>query len=310
MNAIYDRLLQDLSQHLTTLPDKPAETPETTLRALWFAAVGQPRSAAASAGTGALPLLEPDGAAAQVLRELVARRLAGEPLAHITGRQHFMGMEMLSGPEALIPRAETEQLAGCAIGWLQRMGRVEDAMVMDVCTGSGNLALAIAKHVPGARVHAADISDDAIALAQRNAVHLGLAQRVAFSVGDMLAPFDGAGLHGNVDLIVCNPPYISSAKVATMPVEISRHEPAAAFDGGALGVSILMRLVDAAPHFLRGGGYLAFEVGAGQGPAMARRLQSRPEYTNVQLLEDAGGVVRVLAVQRSEPVVIHGKGVA
>lgn len=299
MNAIYDRLLQDLTQRLITLPDKPAETPETTLRALWFAAAGQPRSAVASAGTEALPLLEPDGGASQVLRELVARRLAGEPLAHITGRQHFMGMEMLSGPDALIPRAETELLAGCAVQLLHRMESSAGAVVIDVCAGSGNLALAIAKHVPGARVYAADIGGDAIALAQRNAVHLGLAQRIAFSVGDLLAPFDGPGLHGNVDLIVCNPPYISSAKVATMPVEISRHEPAAAFDGGALGVSILMRLVDAAPRFLRNGGHLAFEVGAGQGPAMARRLRSRPEYTDVQLLEDAGGVVRVLAVQRT-----------
>lgn len=297
MNAALARLRRRLDEGLAPLPDKPEERAESTWRALCHMAAGRPLSAAA-ADMSVAPACPPDAAFVATLEALVTRRLDGEPLAHITGRQRFMGMEMLSGPEALIPRVETELLAKHAIEWLSRE-HPAGAVLIDVCTGSGNLALAIAQHVPGASVHAADISADAIALAQRNAAHLGLEGRVMFGVGDLLAPFDGQGLYGGVDLIVCNPPYISSGKVATMPAEISRHEPAAAFDGGVLGVSILMRLMDDAPRFLRRGGRLAFEVGAGQGPAMARRLQSRPGYADVQLLAAADGVARALTARAS-----------
>ena len=297
MSEVLARLRQRLQDGLAPLPDKPEESSESAWRALCHMASGRPLSATAAMQEETAVATEDSFVGA--LETLVARRLAGEPLAHITGRQRFMGLEMLSGPEALIPRAETELLARCAIALLQRESAPARARVIDVCTGSGNLALAIAYAMPDARVQAADISTDAIALAQRNAVHLGLQDRVEFRCGDLLAPFDDAALHGSIDLIVCNPPYISSAKVPTMPTETSRHEPAAAFDGGPLGVSILMRLLDAAPRFLRAGGQLAFEVGAGQGPAIARRLQTRPEYGEVLPIEDTAGVIRALAVNRT-----------
>lgn len=291
MNDVLASLRRRLQDGLAPLPDKPEESTESAWRALCHMAAGRRLSAAAAAET---TLLYPSGEAFEdALEALIARRLAGEPLAHITGRQRFMGLEMLSGAQALIPRAETELLAHRAIDLLPG----ERTFVIDACTGSGNLALAIAHHKPGAQVHGADISADAIALARRNATHLGLAERVTFRCGDLLAPFDEPAFHGNVDLVVCNPPYISSAKVPTMPAETSRHEPAAAFDGGPLGISILMRLLEAAPRFLRSGGWLAFEVGAGQGSGIARRLRSRPEYVDLQTVEDIAGVIRVLAVR-------------
>src|SRR5688572_30469570 len=171
-----------LARELETLPDKPEETVEATLAALWLAAAGQSRSAASATGDP-LPPLDADALAR--LEALVARRLAGIPLAHLTGRQRFMGLDLLAGPGALIPRAETELLARTALAQLAHAGAAP--LVVDACTGSGNVALAIASHAPHARVAAADISGEAVELARRNSAALGLAERVDFRVGDLLA---------------------------------------------------------------------------------------------------------------------------
>src|SRR5690606_3079579 len=190
-------------------PDKPEESPENTLLALAWTAAGAPRSAvAAGSGDGSPPAL--DDAALQRLDALLARRIAGVPLAHLTGRQHFFGLELMAGPEALIPRVETQQLAEEAVALARGSGAT---LAIDACTGSGNLALALAHHLPGLTVHGADLSDDAVALARRNAAMLGLEGRVRFSQGDLLAPFDAPAFRGRVDLVTCNPPYISSGKV-------------------------------------------------------------------------------------------------
>ncbi len=171
------------------------------------------------------------------------------------------------------------------------------AIVVDVCTGSGNLALAIARHEPRARVWGADLSADAVALALRNAEHLGLGDRVAFRAGDLLEPFDNMEFHGRVDLLVCNPPYISSGKVDALPAEIGGHEPRLAFDGGPFGIRILHRLVNDASRLLRRGGTLAFEVGLGQGPGMRRRLEQGGRYVGVEEIADAEGRTRALVAR-------------
>lgn len=285
--------LQRLRQDWQPIADKPEETAENTLLALCWTVAGSPRSAVTASASAAPPTLDAD--AQRRLDDLLDSRLAGVPLAHLTGRQHFLGLELIAGPEALIPRAETELLGRAAIG----LAREIDAMVaIDVCTGCGNLALALAHHVDGLRVHGADLSDQSVQLARRNAAMLGLAQRAGFRSGDLLAPFDAPEFIASVDLIVCNPPYISSGKVAAMAPEISAHEPRLAFDGGALGVSILTRLMHEAPRFLRGGGWLAFEVGAGQGAAMARRLRNDGNWDEVREHRDAGGLVRAVLARR------------
>lgn len=295
MNELYRELCQRLTDTLQFLPDKPEETPDSTLRALWHTAAGAPKSAV-QAMQDALPEL--GAAAAQTLRQLVAQRIDGIPLAHITGRQRFMDLEMLAGPAALVPRQETELLASTAIALAQQLAAGQAQItVVDVCTGSGNVALAVASRVNNARVFAADLSEDAVALARRNAAHLQLDARVNFSAGDLLAPFDNAEFLGRVDLLTCNPPYISSAKVDQMANEISGHEPHLAFDGGPFGVAILMRLLQDAPRFLRPGGWLAFEVGLGQGPAMAKRLEKAGIFTDVRGVNDRAGAVRALAAR-------------
>lgn len=279
-----------LVQGLRLLPDKPEETPDATLRALWLAAAGQPCSAVRAAGT---PLPGLDAQRRERLDALIARRLAGEPLAHITGRQHFAGLEMLATPAALLPRRETELLAREAIALAATLAASAAPVVADACTGSGNVALAVAHAVPRARVHGADLSAEAVALARENARWLGL--DVAFARGDLLEPFRSEA--GRIDLITCNPPYIRSDNVPAMAPEISGHEPRLAFDGGPLGVSILMRLIDEAPEFLRPGGWLLFEVGAGQGGPLARRLQRPGRWKEVRTWSDDAGTVRVLGAR-------------
>lgn len=289
---IFDEQLAILEANLATLPDKPEETPESTLSALWHAAAGEPKSVQL-AGENKLPKL--DDAAKRKLKDFVEQRIGGMPLAHITGRQQFMGIELLAGPEALVPRKETEILGHTALKILQDKAKQQESVnVIDVCTGSGNIALAMAFYEPKVKVYAADLSKEAILLAKRNAELLGLERRVDLRDGDLLTPFDDDKFYGQIDLLTCNPPYISSGKVSVMPPEISNYEPRLAFDGGPFGIKILQRLIQEAPKFLKKGGWLVFEVGFGQGPAIMQRLGKNENYKELHSITDDVGEVRTI----------------
>lgn len=293
---LYNELLLEISNSRTYLADKPEESPETALRALWFLAAGDPR-AVERCIDDTLPTLSKESEIR--LRNFFREHLQGVPLAHITGRQQFMGIEMLVGPEALIPRKETEIL-GIAVLKILRIivSELGYANVIDLCTGSGNLALALAYHETNSRIFAADLSPDAVKLAQKNATHLALQNRVTFSVGDLFAPFDSEKFVGLTDLVVCNPPYITSQRVGEMPSEVSKHEPRLAFDGGPLGLSIVLRLISEAPKYLKPGGWLGFEVGLGQTKFIRQRLERNNEYNEIQTLSDKDGNDRALLARR------------
>jgi len=292
----FESLREHLAARVKLLPDKPEETIESTLQALWCAAAGQPASAELAAQRKELPPLT--ASQRNVLKDLIERRAAGVPLAHLTQRQRFMDIEMIAGVEALVPRKETEILARAAIRLTRSLVESQAACtVVDVCTGSGNVALAIAQHVPTARVYGADLSSAAVELATRNAAHLQLEARAEFRCGDLLQPFDSAEFLQRIDVLTCNPPYISSAKVQQMAPEIAAYEPRLAFDGGALGISILMRLINEAPRYVRPDGWLAFEVGLGQGPSLVKRMKANPAFKQVLAAEDEHGAIRVLMAQ-------------
>jgi release factor glutamine methyltransferase len=288
-------LVNVLAKSLVPLPDKPDESVNATARALWFAAADQACSIERAQREPIPPLTE-DGVLR--LERLVEKRLDGVPLAHLTGRQSFMGLELLAGPEALVPRRETEILAKAALGkvktLVQERGHVR---AIDVCTGSGNLALALAFHEPNATIFAADLSLEATALARRNVALHHMDDRVIVRDGDLFAPFSGEDFHGQVDLVVCNPPYVSSGKVKALPSEISQHEPALAFDGGPLGVTILSRLLKEAPAFLKPNSWLCFETGLGQGDHFRRSLSRIPEFSQVETFADENGATRALAAK-------------
>jgi release factor glutamine methyltransferase len=292
----YAKLLADLEAGFQQLPDKPEETASATLAALAQLAAGRQLSVIAAARE---PLPTLDAGAQRHLGSLITQRLSGVPLAHLTERQRFMGLELLAGPEALIPRHETELLAGAAVARGTELAKSQSSLLaVDVCTGSGNVALAIAHHVPQARLFAADLSESAVVLARRNAELLGLTSRVTLAAGDLLAPFDNADFHGKVDLLTCNPPYISTGKLETMPTEIIGFEPSLAFDGGPLGIRIIQKLITEAPRFLRSGGWLCFEVGLGQGTPVKNRVIKTGHFEDVETVNDSQGEPRAIVARR------------
>lgn len=293
---LYKQTLQLLEDHILFLQDKPEESAQSTLDALWFAAAGKPLSAAATVGKE-IPSLQ---AEQQIeLQRLIDLRLKGTPLAHITGRQQFMGVEMLAGPEALIPRKETEILAQQAIRIVQSQDwHDHNPQILDLCTGAGNVAVVLALVHSKARIFATDISQDCLALAQKNFQMHQVANRVTTVLGDLLAPFSREAFYGGFDLITCNPPYISTSKVGEMAAEIADHEPVQAFDGGPFGIALINRLIQEAPLFLRSGGWLAFEVGLGQGPALIKRMEKKKIFTDIVPVSDHINNTRVLLARR------------
>lgn len=289
--ALFLQHLARLETEVSILPDHPEETAESTLRALWATAAGRPLSVVAAADHALEPL---SAEGERLLAALVERRITGSPLAHLTGRQSFLGVELLAGPEALVPRIETEILGRTALDLVRR---TEGALVIDLCTGAGNLAAGVAVAEPRLRIHAADLSAAAVGLARANMIYLDAADRVTLHEGDLFDALPDE-LQGTADVVICNPPYISSAKVGEMPAEISEHEPRLAFDGGSLGLSIVGRLVQEAPTWLRPGGWLCFEIGLGQGPYWQKRVLRFPGWAEVGAVEDDDGNVRVITARR------------
>ena len=291
-SEFFNELEKLVSKTLTMLPDKPEESAQGTVCALWQLAAGVAMSVETAILTELPELTE---AEKEKLKQYIDLRLSGTPLAHITERQQFMGIEFIVGSDALVPRKETELLGNAAINIAKGLGESATRVkVIDVCTGSGNLALAIATQVRNADVFAADLSADAVTLARKNAKNLNLDDRVKFYAGDLLEPFCNEEYFNSVDLLTCNPPYISSGKLETMPGEIIKFEPDMAFDGGPFGIKIVSKLIQEAPKFVREGGWLAFEIGLGQGEPLLKRLKKNKNYSELIAVKNDEGDVRAI----------------
>jgi release factor glutamine methyltransferase len=296
LEPFYDSILDQIRSFWKFCPDKPEETPESILRSLWLTASGVPTSIRKAQNT-TLPLLEQESLAK--LLSYIEKKKEGIPSAYICERAHFLGLEFLTGPQALIPRIETEILGNAVLEKLHLLHKTRlDLQIMDVCTGCGNLALSYAFHFPDSKVFCSDLSEEAIELAKRNGVHFNL-QNVEYFTGDLFAPFHNEKFLGKCDLISCNPPYISTAKVAKMDNEISEHEPKLAFDGGAFGISILSRVISEGPKFLKPNSWLCFETGFGQGPSLVTKLKKNDSFKNVEHYCDDKGNIRAICAQTS-----------
>ena len=229
----------------------------------------------------------------QRYRRLLARRLSGVPLAYIVGRKEFWSLSLRVQPGILIPRPETELLVEKTLD-LAAAGNVT---IVDIGTGSGNIALALAKELPAARIVATDVSARALRIAGLNAQDHGLGN-VAFVRGSLFSALHDLGLEGKCDFIVCNPPYVSASDWESMPREVRDHEPRRAFFGGRTGLDFIRRLVKGSPAFLKPRGYLLFEVGYGQAVGAVSLLGR--VWTDVKLFSDLKGIPRVLAARISE----------
>lgn len=291
-DQLFDKIKNELSSKLSFLEDKPEETVESSLKALWLKAAGIP-SSSEEASKFHLPDLSEDQY--NLLHQLIEKRLNNVPLAHITGRQNFMGIELLSDSRALIPRKETEILGNTALDVCQATAKMKaHPVVFDVCCGSGNLGLALSALTPEITVFSSDLSHEAVSLASENVKFLNLTDRVTVKQGSLFESFDNEQFWSNVDIIVCNPPYISSAKVGKMNEEISKHEPVLAFDGGLIGTKVINQLIKEAPKFLVKGGSLIFEVGLGQGAFISDLCKKTGNYHNVHTVSDEAGNIRVI----------------
>lgn len=208
----------------------------------------------------------------------------------------FMNVELELAPGVLVPRAETELLGRTALDLLAK--GPAGPTVIDMCCGSGNLGLALASALPAARLYASDLTDETVALARRNVARLGLAERVHVGQGDMFAGLAGLGLEGEVDVVVCNPPYISTGKLETDSAHLLESEPREAFDAGPYGISIHQRLIAEAPAFLKSGGWLAFEFGAGQDRQAKVLLTRARAYDAIEMIADDTGAPRVAIARK------------
>lgn len=215
---------------------------------------------------------------------LIARREKREPLQYITGEAPFMGLLLKAAPGVLIPRFDTEVLCEQALFRLAGGQRV-----LDLCTGSGALAVAVAHYAPRAQVSAGDISGAALALARENAARCGV--RVELRQGDLLAPFAGE----TFDMILCNPPYIPAGELAALQEEV-RREPALALDGGADGLDFYRRLAVEAPAHLAPGGWLGLEIGSGQAEAVCALLAA--DFEKISVHQDLNGLDRAVLARR------------
>lgn len=294
---LFDQLRSRLTSYLLLSADKPEETVESTLRACWLAAAGNPKSAEEALK---YPITALNKSQTQILEQLIGERLASKPLAYITARQSFMGLELISDKRALIPRKETEILGRKALGISSQITQNKKVVrVMDLCCGGGNLAISIGYHNPNTLVFATDLSDESVELTKDNIFHLKLNDRVTVAQGDLFSAFENTEHYENTDVIICNPPYISSAKVTKMDVEISGHEPSMAFDGGMFGTNIIQKLILESPKFLAQDGWLVFEVGAGQGDFIIRLCRNSGNYKIVESVCDGLGNIRVVAAQKN-----------
>lgn len=202
-------------------------------------------------------------------RELVARRAQGMPLQYVTGEMPFRHLVIHVEPGVFIPRPETEVLVDVV---LEHIKDIPEPRIIDLCTGSGCVAVSIASEHPGARVWAVDADDNAVATARRNALHAKVSEGVQVLHGDLFDPLPQE-LLGTVDFIVSNPPYIPSADLPDLPGEVLGFEPHAALDGGPDGLVVFRRIVSAAPAWLVAGGGIALELDAGRVTAAAVELE-------------------------------------
>jgi len=229
---------------------------------------------------------------AERYRELVVRRSCRVPLQHLLGFEEFHGMRLAVNPYVLIPRPETEGL----VQWAIQMLRAERAsLVADVGTGSGAIACALARSVPGLHVLAIERSLPALAAARSNVVALGLVGRVMLLAGDLLDPVGALRL----DAVVTNPPYLPTGVLSSLPPEVSGYEPREALDGGGDGLAVIRRVVAAAPDALRPQGRLVMEIGEDHAGAVASLLAAAG-FTDIEARPDLVGRERYITGRLSD----------
>ena len=236
------------------------------------------------------------GAQGHAYERLLARRLEREPVAYMTGTREFWSLDFHVTRDVLIPRPETERLVEIALVLAGKLDRGERVRVADLGTGSGAIAVALAKELPAVKILAVDLSAAALVVARRNAARHGVAARIEFIQGDFFEAMEALpGFH----LIVSNPPYIPSAELAALEAEVSRWEPRAALDGGPDGLDCYRRVSAEALCRLMPDGAVAVEVGAGMSKPVTALFESAGGWNPITVDRDYAGNDRVVVARRA-----------
>jgi len=272
----------ELARAVARLAAAGVPEPRADAEVLLAHALGTSRAGVVAASRDLLPAPE-----AGTLEVLLARRVAREPVHYLVGEREFWSLSLAVDPRVLIPRSETELLVETVL----RVGGGRRRIV-DVGTGSGAIALALARECPEAEVWATEVDPGALAVARANLARH--APRVGLVCGDLLAPLRRV----SIDVVASNPPYVAERDHAGLLPEVRDHEPARALLGGADGLAVLRRLVAGAPEVLVPGGWLIAEMGAGQADAVRSAVVRDGRYEHVRTVEDHAGIERVLVARR------------
>ena len=225
----------------------------------------------------------------QRYQEALAERARGVPAQYITGHQEFWGLDLIVSPSVLIPRPETEHVVETA---LELAKLIDRPLIIDVGTGSGAIALALANEIPRAEVHAVDISPDALEVARVNAARLELIGRLSFHCRDLLTGFPDE----LADIIVSNPPYVGETEADQVQAQVKAFEPHVAVFGGNVGTEIIKKLIEHAHRVLKPSGWLLIEIGYTQSAEVEELLQG---WTDIHFVPDLQGIPRVAVARKS-----------
>lgn len=228
-------------------------------------------------------------------RAMVREAVTGKPIAYLTGRKEFFSLAFEVTPDVLIPRPETEILVERVISILKPTPGAP-VRILDLCTGSGCIAIALARHLPAASFYASDISESALRVAAINAARHGVAERIEFRPGDLFAPWSGASRTLPFDFIVCNPPYVAVGD-PEIDKHVRDHEPSLALFAGPEGLDVIRRVTTESPAWLTSGGHLLVEIGYSQADAV-RGFLGGPEWQDTTTYRDGGGHERVVHARR------------
>jgi release factor glutamine methyltransferase len=237
-----------------------------------------------------------DGKLCGIFEYAVERRAKREPLQYITGKQEFWGLEFAVSPEVLIPRPETELIVETVLNRMQDKNR--PLALVDLCTGSGCIAVALANELPQARIIATDKSAGALAVARGNALRHHVLDRIVLYEGDLTDPLESLDIDGQVDIIVSNPPYVRSSDYPALQPEVRDYEPALALFAGPEGTEIHQRIINEAIRYLKSNGLIIVEMGIGQAETLVNKLKENGQYGSFEILRDLAGIERVIAARK------------
>jgi release factor glutamine methyltransferase len=228
--------------------------------------------------------------------KFVRERVSGRPLQYIIGSTEFFGLEFQVNENVLIPRPETETLVEIVIALLRDCHQPK---IIDLGTGSGAIAISLAKNVTGSSVFATDISPDALKVAEKNARRNEVEDQIDFLCGDLFEPLRGRNLEGAIDCVVSNPPYVSEEEFDQLPKEVRDYEPIVALKTDKEGTSFHRKIIENSLDFLKVNGILILEVGLGQAGRVAGLIRDRKKFKDTEIKKDLGGIERVVLTRKA-----------